>query len=117
MGKKLDFTQLVGRRIMSADAWLNGASCWTIRTDGGDYRLVIEDDGCGGNDSHAYLSQVDGLPEIIGAVIDSVSEESDSCSAEIKLRAASGLSCIIGITHDHNGYYGFSYELVPVPRP
>lgn len=57
-----------------------------------------------------------GLDAIAGKEIVAVNEESDSYAAEIKLRTADGSECVINITHDQNGYYGYSYELLYQPN-
>lgn len=116
MAKKLGFDELKGKRINTADKWDEGDKSWTLHTDNGDYELQIDDDGCGGNDSNAFLSDVCGLDAIAGKEIVAVDEESDSYGARIKLRTADSSECIINIVHDHNGYYGFSYELLHITQ-
>lgn len=116
MNKKLGFDELIGKRLLSAEAWESGDTSWLLHTDAGDYLLDIEDDGCGGNDSHAFLSGVSGLDAVKGEIIASVDEDSDAYGAEAKLHAGTGKTCIINITHEQNGYYGFAYELVLLPN-
>ena len=116
MEKKLGFDELKGKRINAADKWEVGDKSWTLHSDGGIYELQIDDDGCGCNDSNAFLSGVRGLDAIAGREIVAVDEESDSYAAEIKLRTADGSECVINITHEQNGYYGFSYELLYRPN-
>jgi hypothetical protein len=111
--KKLGFDELKGKRILSVNPWDVGDKFWTIQTDGGPYNLLIEDDGCGGNDSNAFLSHVSGMEAILGQPITEVSEESDGYGAVIELGIANGQKCVITIIHEQNGYYGFSYELQP----
>jgi len=116
MNKKLGFDELIGKRLLSAEAWESGDKSWLMHTDAGDYRLEIEDEGCGGNDSHAYLSGVSGMDDVRGEVIASVEEESDGYGAEVRLRTVAGKTCFINITHEQNGYYGFAYELIFCPN-
>jgi hypothetical protein len=113
MSKKLAMDQLVGKRIVSADKWEDAHKSWALRTDAGNYTLQIEDDGYGGNDSHAWLSGVASLDTITGKTIARVEEESNGYGAEIKLHTEDGAVCVLKITHEQNGYYGFCYELVP----
>jgi len=116
MNKKPGFDGLIGKRLLSAEAWENGDKSWLLRTDAGDYRLEIDDDVCGCNDSNAFLSGVSGLDDVKGEVIVSVDEDSDAYGAEAKLHTAAGKTCVINITHEQNGYYGFAYELILCPN-
>jgi hypothetical protein len=114
MNKKLGFDELIGKRLLSPSAWENGDKSWLLHTDAGDYRLEIEDDGC--NDSNAFLSDVSGLDEVKGKIIARVEEDSDAYGAEVKLHTSAGKTCVINITHEQNGYYGFCYELILCPN-
>lgn len=116
MEKKLGFDELNGKRINAAGKWLEGGGSWMLYTNNGDYELRIYDDGSYGSDSHAFLSSVRGLDTITGKEIVVVDEESNRDEAEVKLRTADGSECIINITHSHNGYYGFSYELLHIAQ-
>lgn len=113
--KKLGFDELKDKRILSVDQWTRGDKSWTLHTDAGDYELFIDDDGCGGNDSNAFLSEVNGLDTMLNQEIVAVEENADSYGAEIKLNGANGAQCVINIIHEQNGYYGFSYELISRP--
>lgn len=95
---------------MSYEQWDNEAQYFNFQTENHNYCLNIEDEGYCGNDSHAYLSSVDNIDAIINQEIIEVTEESNSYSAEITLRTREN-TCVIQIIHDHNGYYGFSYEI------
>lgn len=110
--KKLEFEEIKGKTIVSADAWKRKDQSWRFKTNDGDYELYISDDGPQ-NDSFAYIESILGLESIIGKEIIEVQEESDSEHAIITLRAKRSKDCIININHQHNGYYGFSYELIP----
>ena len=83
----------------------------TIEADYGKFELIIEDEGDGGDDSHAFLESVDGINTILNQKIISVDESYDSSyGASIDIFTHNGRATIL-ITHEHNGYYGFSYEL------
>lgn len=114
--KQLGFDELIGKIINTADKWDVGDKSWVLHCDVGDYELEIDDDGYGGNDSNAFLSGVYGLDRIIGKEIIAASEDSDSYGAEIKLQTVDDSECIINITHEQNGYYGFCFELIPRSR-
>ena len=108
---KLEFKDLIGKRIISASSWEHGDKEWKICTDNWDYTLQIDDDSCGGlNDSWACISSITGFKNIIDKVITRVHESANSYSAEITLFAQDSI-CSIDIIHQHNGYYGFSYIL------
>lgn len=108
--KKRSFDEVKGQTILSSNPY--EGYYWNFRTNCGDYTLQVDDEGYGCNDSHAYISAISGLEAIIDKEIVNVEESSNSDEAEIKLYTADGSVCVINIIHDHNGYYGFSYELV-----
>lgn len=108
--KKQEFTQLIGKKITSISDWTSGDDSLVITTDSGVFNLNIDDEGGYGNDSHAYLHDISGLQYILGQEITGVEERSDSWGAEIRLQTDKGV-CVIDIRHEHNGYYGFSYDL------
>lgn len=108
--KKQGFDILKGQRIMSYEQWDNEAQYFNFQTENKNYCLNIEDDSYGCNDSHAYLSSINNIDNILNQEIIEVTEESDSYGAEITLRTREN-ACVIQIVHDHNGYYGFSYEV------
>ena len=109
--KLLGFDVLKGSVILSVGSHAQGDKTWIIHTNNGTYELWIDDDSCGCNDSNAFLNSVDGIDNIIGKVITSVDDDSDSYSATIKLMA-DDTCCTINIIHEQNGYYGFSYQLI-----
>lgn len=108
--KKQDFNQLIGKKIIAIFEWISGDQSLVIVTDSGVFNLNIEDESWGCNDSHAYLHGIVGIESVLNQEITGVEERSESYGAEIKLIAATG-TCTIDIQHDHNGYYGFSYDL------
>lgn len=111
--KSLGFDELIGKKILSFNEWSKGDGAWSFKTDSGDYTLKIDDEGYGCNDSHAFLESIVGLEGILNQTILKVDEVSHGGSSgeTITLETAHG-NCVIEIIHEHNGYYGFSYELV-----
>ena len=107
---KQDFSQLIGKTIQSINNWDEGDKSFSFVADGESYNLNIDDDGCGCNDSNAFLESISGIENIIGKKIISVEEDSDSFGALIILKTESDV-CSIVITHEQNGYYGFAYDL------
>ena len=84
----------------------------TINVVGGKtYVIMVDDERCGGNDSHAWIDSVS-LSEVIGhEITDAYHEDKSSYGVRLVLKA--GDRCgVIEIIHEHNGYYGFSYEVV-----
>lgn len=108
--KKLGFDILKGQKIISFEPWSNGDKGWYFNTESQRYYLEIDDDGCGCNDSNAYINYIQDLDKILNQEIIEVDEGSDSYGANITLKTREN-ECFIVINHDHNGYYGFSYEL------
>ncbi len=108
--KKLGFDILKGQKIISFENWSEGDKSWNFSTENHKYNLHIEDDGCGCNDSNAYINYIQDLDKILNQEIIEVDEGSDSYGANITLKTREN-ECFIVITHDQNGYYGFSYEL------
>ncbi len=99
-----ELDQLIGETITS---YRDGSF---VCASGRRFELDIEDDGCGGNDSHAFVSGSDMLP-ILGRVItDAYPKDCSSYGANLMFEAA-GCNGVITIEHDHNGYYGFSWSL------
>ncbi len=108
--KKLGIDSLVGKVITSYkfdkgdfDGELSG---------GETFGILLEDDSCGCNDSYAYFGKCD-LNNLIGHVITAAEESSgsfnnDGCVLKLKAGEFEGF---IEIVHEHNGYYGFSYEV------
>lgn len=104
MNRLGEITQLIGEAIASYGDGL------IVCVSGRRFEIQLEDDGCGGNDSHAYLdgSDVGGL---YGQIItEAYPEDSSSYGVRLVFKASDRRGWI-QITHDHNGYYGFSYEV------
>lgn len=108
--KKLGFDILKGQKIISYNKWENGDKSWDFETSERKYNLYIDDDGCGCNDSNAYIDDIQDLDSILNQEIIEIDEESDPYGARIKLKTQEN-ECLIVINHDQNGYYGFSYQL------
>ena len=105
--KKLGIDELIGYTIKSY------TKEGTIVTEEGEiFEIHLEDDGCGGNDSHAFFEKFD-LDNIIGEKILEIHEEGgtnvDGAVFTLKTKMAMG---IIEIVHESNGYYGWGYEVV-----
>ncbi len=110
--KKLDIDALVGKTIASYtfDQYLVTFLC----ADGSRFEIHLEDDGNGtGNDSHAWFSGCDLTPLVDRPIVSAHHEDESSEGVNLLLETAD-TSGFIAITHEHNGYYGFSYEVVPV---
>ncbi len=109
--KKQGFDILKGQTIVSFHIWEQpNYKAASFKTTTHKYNLEITDEGAGGNDSDAYLESITGGESIIGQEIVEVTEESDNYGAIIKL-ITDNSKCVITIIHDHNGYYGFDYEV------
>lgn len=113
--KKLGFDVLKGQKIVSFEKWENGDKTWDFQTNERKYNLYIDDESCGCNDSNAYIDFIQNLDKILNQEIIEVIEDCESYGAEITLKTREN-SCVIQINHDHNGYYGFSYELLELPK-
>jgi hypothetical protein len=88
----------------------------TVQTrNGGLYHIQLEDEGAGGNDSHAYFSEVD-LKPVIGKRITKAWHEDESRDGVRLVLQAGVATAIVQVIHQNNGYYGFSYEVI-VARP
>lgn len=99
-----EITQLIGLTIVSYD---DGTFiCAGDRR----FEIDIEDDGCGGNDSHAFISG-SSVGALYGHVITAARTEDDSSDGVCFVLEAGDLRGWVQITHDHNGYYGFSYDI------
>lgn len=82
-----------------------------LTTNNGNYTILVDDDSCGGNDSYAWVDKVK-IDNIIGQkIIKAYHKDRDNCGViliiETELQEG-----FIEIIHEHNGYYGFSYEVV-----
>ncbi len=112
MTKKGDIDQLVGKTITSYtfDKYLVTLIC----ADGARYEIQLEDDGCGGNDSHAFFTGCDITPLIGRSVTQAWAENAtDYDGANLMLKTVD-TEGYIGIVHESNGYYSFGYEVIEV---
>lgn len=107
--KKQSFDILIGEKIVKYTHPDKKDSSFSFESDKYRYDLSIDDDGPQ-NDSHAYINYISNFDGILNKEIISVNEHSESYGAEIKIDTAYS-TAEIDINHDHNGYYGFSYEL------
>lgn len=111
--KSLGFDELIGKKILSFEKWDNGDKSWGFKTDSGDYSLEIDDESYGGNASNAFLESIVGLERILNKTIEKVDEVSHGGrNGETVTLKTANANCVIEIVHEHNGYYGFSYELI-----
>lgn len=106
-----ELTQLVGEVITSyRDGRFTCAS-------GRRFVLDIQDEGCGGNDSHAYLDD-DDMYRVLGfPILAAYPTDASSWGVTLTFESQGGSIPVRGtvtITHEHNGYYGFSWELVEI---
>jgi len=113
MSKKGQFDQLIGQKIVAfgSPPTDNRFKNYYIGTDKFDYNLILDDDSDGGNDSWAFLQSAD-LISIANQEIIDIEEVSDSYGATIKIFTKDNFGTIT-IVHEQNGYYGFSYDLIP----
>ncbi len=106
--KKLSIDALIGQTIKKAE--FDKDSCVLFMKDGSSYGIDLQDDSCGCNDSYAYFGEIQ-LSDIIGKkIVSAIESNSDSYGAVfvIKTKNAEGT---IQVIHEHNGYYGWGYEL------
>jgi hypothetical protein len=114
--KKRDIDTLVGYAIH--DWWQVGDYSLCLRTTGpsggeAHWDIQLDDDGGGtGNASHAYFGDIR-LNDLLGHTITAARHEDESSYGVLLILEAGDKRGCIPIVHDHNGYYGFSYEVVP----
>ncbi len=118
MDKKLDIDVLVGSRFLG---WaLPDPKRLILWTDKANWVVQVEDEGDCGNDSYACVTDVD-LTHLLNQTITAAHHEADERITEdysekdvtrLVLEAGDARGVVI-ITHFSNGYYGYSYELVP----
>lgn len=114
--KRGDMDQLVGETITSCEGKAGDEQMTFFCASGKVFTFWLEDDGGGtGNDSHAFIS---GISIPIGEPITLVTERGrDSYGARFVFGVASvdeedaAESFYLDVTHEHNGYYGWGYEL------
>jgi hypothetical protein len=110
MDKIPGIEQLIGDKIVSAREWQHRDEGWSFTTTKGEYELDIYYDA--GNDSLAFIDTVLNLDSVLGKTIVSAQELNyDSYGCELELIAEDGSVCKIVLEHQHNGYYGFNYQL------
>ncbi len=106
--KKLGIDSLIGKVITSYD--FDKDNFDGKLSNGGTFGIHLEDDSCGCNDSHAFFGEAN-LHNLIGQPITEAGEfDSDSYGCTLRLKSGE-LEGFIQIIHEHNGYYGFSYEV------
>ena len=108
--KTLSIDILIGQTIASFEE-VHEQSLLLTLADGKKWVVSIDDDGAGGNESHAFLNGVD-LSRVVGHKITEAFErrmKQDGAELVIKAGKYEGF---IRIVHESNGYYGWSYEMV-----
>ena len=106
--KLYSFSDLIGQILRSPID--NNRDRFT--TDAGTWEIYLEDDGAGGNDSHAFVESVGGWEELVGKKIASVDDPDDrDCGCTVTIKSDEGQTAEITFVHEHNGYYGYSYGL------
>lgn len=106
--KKTECTALIGLTIKGYVSTKHGLLI--LLSDNREISIDLSDDSDGGNDSHAFFGEID-LADIVGETILSADEKDwDSYGGTILLKTARNTGTI-EIIHDHNGYYGFSYDI------
>lgn len=112
--KLLDIDVLNGETIVSIEGQVKDSFLRLHCKSGKVYDINIEDDGDGGNDSHAFISDID-MDKVIGRkIVDARHEDKDSYGVTLKFMTKEMQLGTITIQHDHNGYYGFSYHVSKV---
>lgn len=107
--KKLGVESLIGKTISGFS--LGEQELDLFFKDDTKAHIVLEDDGGGtGNDSHAYFERID-FAEIIGKEIIGVEEQGHTSYGVLLILKTKDGKGEIDITHEHNGYYGFNYEI------
>lgn len=107
--KKHDIDILIGKTISRFDYSpdLVSFTC----TDETRYEVQLEDDGCGGNDSHAFFAGCDLIPILGEPIVDAWHDGESSYGVSLVLKTAK-TNGFFTIIHEHNGYYDFSYDVV-----
>lgn len=106
--KILSIDQLVGRTLIAYTKAEDDKSIDLV-TDSGTYMLSIMDEGPL-NDSNAYIKRIRIAGLFQDKIIRAFERNSSSYGVDLVLETEN-LVGVIQIKHDHNGYYGFNYEL------
>ncbi len=107
--KKLDIDVLIGHTLRG---WtLADPKRLILYCDDHQWVVQVDDDGAGGNDSYASVTDVR-LTDLIGETITGARHEGGGDDVGLLLEAGDRRGSIT-LRHDHNGYYGWSYEVVP----
>ena len=115
MHNQLDVDILKGHTIVSFEKEEYNLTLHLVG--GGQYRVELTDDGGGGNDSHAFFEKVELGPILGKELTEAFHEGKTSEGVRLVLRAGKDEGQV-EVVHQHNGYYGFSYEvIVDKPEP
>ncbi len=113
MTKKNDIDILIGETIVSCMQEYDKRLVITCAS-GKRYAVDVDDDGCGGNDSYACIVAVN-LIGVMGQPVTTAYHQNweggDGCRLVVETAQTKG---DILITHESNGFYGYSYEVNPI---
>jgi len=109
MSEKLtEFSILTGKTIVNVSA---NKDYVRFNLLGGVCDIDLHDDGPQ-NDSHAFFFNFEALNSLTDKVVASaVDTEINSDNCEFKLTFTDGTSITFESVHEHNGYYGYSYQV------
>ena len=109
MNEKLtEFSILTGKTIVSVSAEKHYIRFYLV---GGFCDIDLSDDGPQ-NDSHAFFVNFEALNSIVNkVVVSAVDNEINKDNCEFTLTFADGTKIVFESQHEHNGYYGYSYQV------
>ena len=113
--EKLDDVDIVkGETVVSVLGEPNDEELELRCANGNIYNVSVSYEyGC---DSHAFISDISMQPVIGHKIVDAHHEDMDSYGTTLVFVTDQGKRGTIAITHDHNGYYGFSYHVEKLNR-
>jgi len=107
--KLLEFSILTGKTIASYTAEKDCVDFTTI--DNEVISINLSDDGDGGNDSYAYFLNFEGMENILHKKIVKADDTPGHDEADFLIELEDGSKATFSTIHEHNGYYGYSYEI------
>ncbi len=109
MDKKLSIDSLVGQAIIGYSS--DDYSITLNLADGRTCQIVLEDEGYGGNDSRVSFGKIDLSAIVLQLILETEESDKSTFGAILKLSTKRNQGSI-EIIHEHNGYYGWGYELI-----
>jgi len=106
--KLLEFSILTGKTIASYTAEKDCVDFYT--TDKEVISVILSDDGPM-NDSHAYFLNFEGMENILHKKIVKADDTPGHDEADFLIELEDGSKATFSTIHEHNGYYGYSYEI------